>query len=739
MATKATGTPQRNSIHRSASSPTFLTSPHAITGPLNPGGTVLAGFLWKRSRAHPQRWLRRHFRYDGHNLTYHHSASITSPPRLTLPVERITRVVASPRPLVGIGVNVFDIWVTGGELPLEVAARTRNGMDEWVTTLSRDIGARLFAGTASAAAKRRATVGASGKASVSFEDGGGTRDRDPGGQPRRTSGPDTRAEKRLAMPTLPPLPFSIDAFEPLWDTTSRSSVASGKLGSASTATGSKTVQKARNDESATSKAPPPSRFRDNSTVPLPPLEKLNANLPDLPVLPANVLVPPVRTATGSRPPVGALPKTPVKETAVAAKKPTTSPGHKRRGMIGSHSTTDLVAIPPMPTPTRPSARPVNDPPRTTAPIARSTEGAPLAMAPIHRFKSAEKLQALIMALHDSTEFARPDGSFSSTFDAADRLMQDLPPIPDTMLTTPAPSAAGAVAKPPAPSAVPTVFAMPARPSVNTRVLPPTIITNAISPPRVHVATTGTALAKASAVPTSAAPVSAAPQSAADSPDSSSTITKPEIPSPSDAANSTAASTAINQHAATATTATDVAAGAAVVVAATASVPSSPSAPSPVPCSMYAESPLVASLDPHVAPRAQRIAVLTKVVDIVRHGTALHQRLVSEEEGDTAATTSGRGPTTASSAASVTNLAALTKARRKALDEYRVSVEDLGRRTRDYIRSLPSETDGNEAGGPAGMFGQELTSPNAQAIDLVESVEIMLMKLAQLREVFADRV
>ncbi|KAI8593382.1 hypothetical protein BDZ88DRAFT_404492 [Geranomyces variabilis] len=491
--------------------------------------------------------------------------------------------------------------------------------------------------------------------------------------------------------------------------------------------GSKIVQKGRNDEP--DGTPPPSRSRNNSTVPLPPLEKLNADLPDLPVLPAKILVPPVRTATGSRPPVGALPKTPVKEKIVAAKKPTTSPGHKRRGMIGSHSTTDLVAIPPMPTPIRPSARPVNDPPRVTAPIARSTEGAPLAMAPIHRFKSAEKLQALIMALHDSTEFTRPDGSFSSTFNAADRLMQDLPQIPTPVLPSPAPSPALAVAKPstpaPASSAAPTVFAMPARQSVNTRVLPPTIITNAISPP---LATAGAVLAKASAVA-----VSAAPQSVADSPDSSQTIAKPEIPSPSDVANSAAASTAINPHAATATLA------APAVVAAAVSVPTSPSAPSPVPRSMYADSPLVASLDPHFAPRAQRIAVLTKVVDIVRHGIALHQRLVSEEEGDTAATTSSRGPTTAASAATVTNLAALTKARRKALDEYRVSVEDLGRRTRDYIRSLPVDMDATGAGGPCGGFGAELTSPNAQAIDLVESVEIMLMKLAQLREVFADRV
>ncbi|KAJ3157137.1 hypothetical protein HDU89_002548 [Geranomyces variabilis] len=496
--------------------------------------------------------------------------------------------------------------------------------------------------------------------------------------------------------------------------------------------GSKIVQKGRNDEP--DGTPLPSKSRNNSTVPLPPLEKLNADLPDLPVLPAKILVPPVRTATGSRPPVGALPKTPVKEKIVVAKKPTTSPGHKRRGMIGSHSTTDLVAIPPMPTRIRPSARPVNDPPRVSAPIARSTEGAPLAMAPIHRFKSAEKLQALIMALHDSTEFTRPDGSFSSTFNAADRLMQDLPQIPTPVLPSPAPSPAVAVAKPltpaPVPSAAPTIFAMPARQSVNTRVLPPTIITNAISTP---FATTGAVLAKASAVAASAPPVSAAPQSVADSPDSSQTISKPEIASPSDVANSTAASTAINPHAATATLT------APAVVAAAVSVPTSPSAPSPVPRSMYADSPLVASLDPHFAPRAQRIAVLTKVVDIVRHGIALHQRLVSEEEGDTAATTSSRGPTTAASAATVTNLAALTKARRKALDEYRVSVEDLGRRTRDYIRSLPVDMDATGAGGPSGGFGAELTSPNAQAIDLVESVEIMLMKLAQLREVFADRV
>ncbi|KAJ3162427.1 hypothetical protein HDU86_004908 [Geranomyces michiganensis] len=721
-------------MHRSASSPTFLTPSAPSTGPLDPSGTVLAGYLWKRSRAHPQRWLRRHFRYDGHNLTYHHSASITSPPRLTLPIERIARVVASPRPLVGIGVNVFDIWFTGGELPLEVAARTRNGMEEWVTGLSRDIGARWFAaGTAAGAAgKRRATVG------EGIRDSQGGSDRDSTGQ-RRTSGPG--GTSKLAMPTLPPLPFSLDAFEPLWDTSSSTSgsIRSSKLWAVPTSTG----------EAKTT--PPRSSSREHA--PLPSLEKLNAKLPDLPLLPAKILIPPVRTAAGSRPPTAALPQTPVKENTAASKRLASSPGRKRRGMIGSHSTTDLVAIPPMPTLTRPPppARPVNDSSRVTTPIARSTEGAPLAMAPINRFKSAEKLQALIMALHDSTEFARPDGSFSSTFDAADRLMQDLPPVPNPVLPDePAPTAYESKQTPttalPLSASATAAPSYSVRQSVNSRVLPPTINTSAKQPWRIRDA------AGASAAPGKTTTVSAATQPAdADSPDSSQTITKPDIPSPSDAAESTAASTAINPQAVAATTTTATA-----VAAATAIVPASPSAPSsPVPRSIYAESPLLTSLDPHFAPRAQRIAVLSKVVDIVRHGTALHQRLTrEEEEGDiTAATTINRRPTatattstttttTTAAAATVTNQAALTKARRKALDEYRVSVEDLGRRTRDYIRSLPADNrDADGAGGVVvgGGSGLEMTSPTAQAVDLVESVEIMLMKLAQLREVFADRV
>ncbi|KAI8906532.1 hypothetical protein DFJ77DRAFT_477010 [Powellomyces hirtus] len=627
-------------IPRSVSSPTSLAVPNAIgsTGD-NSNALVHSGYLWKRSKTHPQRWMRRHFRFDGRVLAYHHSSSTGSAARLSLETSRIMRVVASPRPVAGIGVNVFDIWITGGDPPLEVAARTRRGMEEWVTILSRAVGARWLIEGTGLGTKRRATVGESAaqkghrNGMVTFK---GIDDAPPVPPlpERRSSGPaDMRAKEgdlseKPLMPTLPPLPFSLEAaFGKFWDSEKHDV---------------KSNTPVRNDSK-----PVPQQKDDHS---------------------AKTPIAPERT-------LGSRPKVPSK---------TGTPPSLRRPNLASQSMNDLVTVKSL------SSESVSQTiPRTTSAAKSNTKfnTAPSSVAknhdnsnrkhPMDRFKSAEKLQALIVALHDSMETARPDALFNAA-EITDRLMRDLPPLPTHH------------SPPPQQTTTTGPTAKPVR-EAPMRILPPVIITNPIPAQRLRN------------VP------------AQDSADSTKTITRPGLPSPTPAPPVPAI----------------------VAVTRTERLGSVGGA---------AQSPLLTSLDPQVAPSAQRVAVLSKVVDIVRHGTALHLRLNREEEGDRDNESSGseshlsRKDTktskgSASPALPSTHLAARTKARRKALDEYRVAVEDLGRRTRDYIRSLPSS---DNADSPA-VAPPNPGAATAAAVDLVESVEVMLMKLAQLREVFADRV
>ncbi|KAJ3022456.1 hypothetical protein HKX48_006134 [Thoreauomyces humboldtii] len=632
MATTSQG--RQSDLRRSASSPTLKTGSTAAD--LSTGRSFHNGYLWKRSKTHPSRWLRRHFRYDGQTLTYHHSSSSNSAARLSIPTSRILRVVANPRPVAGVGVNVFDVWVAGGDPPFELACRTRRGMEEWVAVLSRDIGAMWFA---SEAAKVKSAI-ESRKASAA---GGLASDKVPPPSLPASEG------RKTVMPTLPPLPFALDAFGPYWDTNS--------------------------DISATT------RLGKNSSAP-----SSGTSTP----------VAPVRTLSRRGPPV------PNKDGPTRSAVP--SPRMPSRSTHASHSTTDLLSVPSssvttsMPSP-GPTAR---NKPRSSTLAAKGTnpthvtKNGFIGTNTMPRFKSAEKLQALIMALHDTTESARPDGSLP--IDPASNLMRDLPPLPPL----------------PVASMAPTVY------EPSPRILPPLVITN-------HIAR------KRGPAPP---PVEIEP----DSPDSGQTIIRPagsEFPSPLRGAFAAAS-------------------------AAVAAIPPPAKAATTGGVDTETSSPLLTSLDPGSASKSQRVAVLTKVVDIVRHGTALHMRLNTVEEterdavemdGDVGTLTSkaGRDPTSTAASGSknrvgptvppipTTHLAARTKARRKALDEYRVSVEDLGRRTRDYIRSLPATDDDPTVPAVANVGAVGQPFPAAAAIDLVESVEVMLMKLAQLREVFADRV
>ncbi|KAI9094408.1 hypothetical protein DFS34DRAFT_248490 [Phlyctochytrium arcticum] len=100
----------------------------------------MAGYLWKRSKSHPNRWLRRFFRLTESELTYHHSPSPTSPPKLILPISSITRVTTAPRPSIpGVGGSVFTIQSAGNQI-LELAARNAERMDEWVRAVKAAAG-----------------------------------------------------------------------------------------------------------------------------------------------------------------------------------------------------------------------------------------------------------------------------------------------------------------------------------------------------------------------------------------------------------------------------------------------------------------------------------------------------------------------------------------------------------------------------------------------------------------------
>ncbi|RKO93844.1 hypothetical protein BDK51DRAFT_39933 [Blyttiomyces helicus] len=174
----------------------------------------------------------------------------------------------------------------------------------------------------------------------------------------------------------------------------------------------------------------------------------------------------------------------------------------------------------------------------------------------------------------------------------------------------------------------------------------------------------------------------------------------------------------------------------------------------------AVTPLVCSASP-----TRRTEVLSAVVRIVREATSVHRRL--SEEGDDAITDMLPGP--AHHHPPQAPRAARTKVRRRALDEFRTAMRDLARRTKDYTKLGGAHGDmlvtlqvvaADSVGGAMAhlplelmplasreaarnrvsvMFSPEMfNSLEPASIDVIEGVEVLMMKLAQLREAFNER-
>ncbi|TPX39736.1 hypothetical protein SeMB42_g02225 [Synchytrium endobioticum] len=106
--------------------------------PLSPSQHV-AGYMYKQCHTNTRRWVKRHFRWDGTTLSYHHSSSTNAESRWSVGIEDIKEIVASSNH--GHMDNVFVVRLQGG-CALECAALTRHEMDGWITILSRAVNAQ---------------------------------------------------------------------------------------------------------------------------------------------------------------------------------------------------------------------------------------------------------------------------------------------------------------------------------------------------------------------------------------------------------------------------------------------------------------------------------------------------------------------------------------------------------------------------------------------------------------------
>ncbi|KAJ3188006.1 hypothetical protein HDU85_006399 [Gaertneriomyces sp. JEL0708] len=711
------------------------------------------GFLFKRSRQRPNRWLRRHFRWDGHFFTYHHSSSQSSEARLHIPAGSIIRVVPSGH-VPGAG-YVFHIWVNAPEPPLEVAASSRPVMEDWVTILNANINSRLY---------RRQSAKNAEKPPNS------------GQLPRSRSVGGVNSSKRQGMlaasmktfADLPPLPKTpLPAAAP-FDLRSRpayaldngvtlpSSPSSPASPSAVGTSGTTLTRKVTTDTTSedtfnqvrNSQLSIVTDFTDERVIPSKrgPLTTSASDLEQIiermfkeaheeyaslgrPGNTANLS----KKAPKSAHPIGATQRfqfpQPYPETLYATHRfPRQGPtklGSMHQSLDSIVSTSlinDKAGIAAVPTlrkasdtsaltglTNQPGAPQSTSKSQPTSPVVRK-------VAPVNRFKSAEKLETLMNTMlmtGDLESLTVPAGSVKSKTVEVDSKLKPTPAEwpkvptladPRDVISTPA--------RRPLPAFQPAHFIRLQEEAVR------------------HVgAQTSPTLANLNINNVGSSP-------RRNSADSIRTITR------------------LSMH---------------------------DSDFIPPPTSPQKQGPLLSSLIPLIlSPTVRRELVLRKVVHILKHGTSLHRRLNREEEWqDTSLDVRvdlGVGST-------MPQLAARIKARRKALDEYRVAVEDLGRRTRDYIKSLPG---GEKAilgaakaenvgvpkvsdGAPSSAtppsdrrtsrlstdFYYSLRRPSAisilsstyssasaistTVIDLIESIEIMLMKVAQLREIFGQMV
>lgn len=665
--------------------PTITSSlSRSISNPELGKSEFLVGWLWKRSKTHPNRWFRRHFRWNGDELSYHHSATPNSVARFTVKADNIARALATPRTYPGVGSNVFSIEVSGGDV-VEVAARTREKMDEWLSVLMGSVNARFF--------KSIPHQRVSSKVDKILGEGwknqrkrGGVvffTDKELPPLPTLPKENDRmEGQEPVDMPHLPPLRLDRSYLYQASDaeTTSDAGISIGRAHSVKSA---------------------PNAAEDEATIPaFARLRRLSepASPGELDLLIENMFREASEkygTLTASKPEL-----TKAIRSAGLSPRPQRAKGDgagfqsqhlasfrgtapvpplRKNPLLSQHKSSDNVHRPcdtwvesqpasrSVTAPSSPSQIRLQSPTRPTASNdAEQGSGGELGAAyriliPVHRFRSSEKLEALMNALHTGKETARP------------RPTPQLTPPPKLVI------------RPPTSTAAPPTISLPnlhIKPLTNRRsfaypttpVQPPS---HPLPPPRF------------------------ASLPRRNSADSTKTLTKASISSPE------------YTH-----------------------QPRSPTkGAAPLLSSL---TPLI--LNPTLNPAAQREAVSKKVVKILQQGTALHKKLNREDEWEERSGDSGKRGT-------VTHLAARIKARRKALDEYRVAVEDLGRRTRDYVKSLPAEKGADSVDNGLGrrpsafsvLSGWGGTGVSAAAVDLVESVEVMLMKLAQLREVFAEMV
>ncbi|KAI8821831.1 uncharacterized protein EV422DRAFT_527181 [Fimicolochytrium jonesii] len=665
--------PQGSRMRRSQSNPAFVQEQ----------ADTFTGFLWKHSRTHPSRWMRRHFRFENNYLSYHHSAAVNSPPRFVIHASAIDRVVARGAPASGIGGHVFDIFFKDGSPAIEVAAITKPKMEQCVTVLVRGIASKKDAketltvevAATEAVADRPLSFHSAPPRAVPLLWPFPDVPLDPPASRRKSDAEKGTSKFDGQLPALPKLPslaelmarvdqavadiprttidFVADEKNDREPQTGEASEQRGLEEGEAEQTGLKTpVQK------SSLKMPTWSNSTGGATAISNAAAKNGGsqeNLTGYQPLPGRVLQqfqrsksitskPNTKASTTTAPTIATLPSRGGSSTT----------GQKERrnaALFPSYSTSDLYTPDPMLTS---SSGPHPSGPRPSA---------------LH---STETLDALMQALRNEPKFVGNPRRYGMLPPRVANLLKDLPPLPK--------------------GAEETVKAYKA-------------------PVR---------------------PVSSVPGTETDFNDNLATIM-------SDTSTPTTEQT--HRHRKSVDSARTIIRPAPIEVAADHTLPTanlSPLSPSrdllrtPV-----AESPLATGLDPaRTTSPATRQAVLLKVINILRHGDALHERLNQEEEKLMEAVDQfGKGGNATSGKA--TELAARTKARRKALDEFRIAVEDLGRKTRGYIRKLPLGTGGGDEGAKEDKtlsIASDASISNA-AIDLVESVEVTIMKLAQLKEIF----
>ncbi|KAJ3025213.1 hypothetical protein HK097_006731, partial [Rhizophlyctis rosea] len=122
---------------------------------------------------------------------------------------------------------------------------------------------------------------------------------------------------------------------------------------------------------------------------------------------------------------------------------------------------------------------------------------------------------------------------------------------------------------------------------------------------------------------------------------------------------------------------------------------------------------------------QKDTIPDTIISLVKYSLSLHTYLTSQDS-TTYDIPSHQQPHQDSSSS------ARTKAKRKALDEYRVAAEDLARRTRDYVATLARMEEVEREGAVAGT--RRLSQHNV-VVDVMEATDVLMMRLAQIREIY----